>query len=89
MERKCPANVQCLPKTYKIILSLSGHLVFALDFHVVFHSQDQVFTHALSLQEFHPTNALSRRATLSFTYFLKHCDLPEQETLLYPYLFLL
>lgn len=47
MEYKCPVNVLSLPKTYKITLSLSGHLVFALDFHVVLYSQDQIFTHTL------------------------------------------
>ena len=44
MGRKCPANILSLPRTYEITLPTSGHLVFALHFHVVFGSQDQVFT---------------------------------------------
>ena len=73
----CPANVLSLPRTYEITLPTSGHLVFALHFHVVFHSQDQAFTHPLSCQEFDPSNALSSTSAPSFTCFLKHHDFPE------------
>lgn len=74
---KCPANVFFLPRTYETTLPVVGHLVFALQFHVVFHSQDQVITHTLSCQEFYPSNALSSTSTPSFTCFLKHRDFSE------------
>ena len=71
---KCAANVPSLPRTYEISLPISGHLVFALNFHVFFHSQDQVLTHTHSCQEFHLSNALSSPSSPSFTCFLKHHD---------------
>jgi len=77
MGRKCPANVLSLPRTYEITLPTSGHLVFALYFHVVFRSQDQVFTHPLSCQEFDSSKALSSTSAPPFTCFLKHHDFPE------------